>query len=204
MASLALTIKNVSTVLRPVGPHEARVYWFRRAVLVAVIVAIVVVLVLVFSGGSGKPAAKKPLPTPTQTTSTPPATQVAACHPSTLKLVLSTDKDIYTTGESPTLIGEFSNPAATACVLTANPSNETWTVKSGPDLVWSTSGCTKAGPSKALRIKAGGRTSVSIVWDGDRIGPNCAVGAVAQPGEYTLHATLDGVAAPEAVFHFTS
>src|SRR5580704_16135261 len=52
---LALTITNVSTVLRPVGPHDARVYWLRRAVVVVVIAVVVVLLVTTLSGGSGKP-----------------------------------------------------------------------------------------------------------------------------------------------------
>jgi hypothetical protein len=205
MRWLALTIMNVSTVLRPVGPRDARVYWFRRAVVIAVIVAVIVVLVAVLSGGSSKPNAGQPPPNPTQSTSTPPSTQVLACNLTTLKLVLSTDKDVYTVGETPTLIGEFSNPSATACLLTTSAATESWTIKSGTALVWSTKGCTKAGPRKQLRIEAGGRRQVSIVWNGDRNGPNCAIAAVAQPGTYTLHASLDGVTAPaQAVFHITS
>jgi hypothetical protein len=204
MGWLAPTIMNVSTVLRPVGPREARVYWFRRAVVIGLIVAVIIVLVVVLSGGSSKPTAKKPAPTPTQTTTSPPASAITACDPSTLKLVLSTDKDIYTLGETPTLVGEFSNPSATPCLLASSPSTQTWTVKSGTALVWTTKGCTTTGPTKQLRIKAGGRRQVSIVWDGDRNDSNCAVGAAAQAGTYTLHATLDGVSAPEAVFHITS
>jgi hypothetical protein len=195
---------NVSTVLRPVGPREARVYWFRRVVVVGVIVAVIIVVVVALSGGSSKPSAKKPPPNPTQTTSTPPATAIAACNPSTLKLVLSTDKDVYTVGETPTLVGEFSNPSATACLLASSPSTEIWTVKSGPALVWTNKGCTNADSTKQLRIEAGGRRQVSIVWDGDRNDSSCTVGAAAQAGTYTLHATLDGVSGPEAVFHFTS
>jgi hypothetical protein len=208
LGCLALTITFVSTVLRPVGPHEARVYWFRRAVVVAVIAAIVIVLVLVFSGGSGKPAAKTPRPTPS-TTSTPTTpvitpTALAACDPTAIKLVLSTDSDSYTSGQTAKLVGAFRNSAATACTLSRDPAGEVWTITSGTDTIWSTKGCASNSTAKQVTIKAGATKLVSIFWDGDRRDSACAVGAVAQPGEYVLSATLDGVKGQPAIFHVTS
>jgi hypothetical protein len=208
MGRLALTITNMSTVLRPVGPHEAWVYWVRRAVLVGVIVVILVVAIVVFAGGSpSKPRAKSPGPSPTVSTSTsttPATTQVSACDPSALKLVLSTNSDTYPAGQSPTLVGEFTNSASTACTVSIDPANDVWRITSGTDRIWTTKGCASKGTTKQLKLKPGGTKMVSIAWDGRRLTSGCDEGTVALPGEYVLRATLNGVKGQPAVFHITS
>jgi hypothetical protein len=210
------TITIMSTVLFPVGPHEPRVYWVRRAVVLVIVLVLIIVLVEIFSGGSGKAKANKDKPVahpststsaPATTTSSPPATtQVAECDPNSLKLVLSTDSDSYKSGQTAKLIGTFSNPSTAKCTLSVAPSQEIWIIKSGPPTVWTTQGCTASKPAKTVTIKAGGTKEVSIFWDGFRSAASgCANGPVATAGEYTLHATLDGVTAPKAaVFHITT
>jgi hypothetical protein len=200
----ALTIKIVSTVWRPVGPREPRVYWVRRAIVLAVLVLVVVVLVLALSGGSGNsPSAHGGSPPPTS----PPATTTettSACDPSLLTLVFSTDSDTYTSGETPKLVGVFSNPTTTACTLTSDPKTEIWTVKSGQDKIWTTKGCAKDTPVSQFTLKAGGTKTLSIFWNGHRLDPDCAVGDVALPGTYVLSGKLDGVKGQPAAFHITS
>jgi hypothetical protein len=206
---LARTITIVSAVLRPVGPLQGWVYWVRRAVVLGVIVAIVVVLVLVLSGGSSKPPATHhhtpPAPTTSASTS-PTATAVAACDPSVLKLVMSTGIDVYPTGQSPKLIATFTNSGTVSCTLDLRPSQQVWTVSSGADQIWATTGCTKAAGLKGKQetITAGGTKTVSAVWDGHRIDPGCAEGDVALPGTYHLHGTLAGVTGQPATFHISS
>jgi hypothetical protein len=208
LGGLALTITNVSTVLRPVGPHDARVYWLRRAVVIVVIAVVVVLLVTTLSGGSGKPAAAGPKPNPSKTSSSsPPATPpaVLACNLTTLKLVLSTSSDTYTSGQAPTLTGVFTNPGTAPCTLDITPAHETWRVTSGADQIWTTKGCSRStNKGTAVKIKAGGTKTVSTVWDGRRLDPGCTAGTVALPGTYHLHATLDGVKGQPATFHITS
>ena len=192
-------------MLRPVGPHRSRVYWLRRAWVLGLIVVVIVLLVELLSGGSSKPDAKTPpTPTTTPTPTTSSSAQVAACDPSTLTLVLSTDSDTYTSGQTPKLIGELSNPTTTTCTLSRSPANEIWTVKSGTDTVWSTKGCASTTPVKTTTLKAGATKTLSIFWDGHRINSDCSEGDVALAGEYTLHATLDGVKGKVAVFQITS
>jgi hypothetical protein len=202
--SAALTIRIVSTVWRPVGPHEPRVYWVRRTVVLVVLVVVVVVLALVLSGGSGKaPAAHGGTSPPTS----PPATTTAttsACDPSLLTLVLSTDSETYTSGQTAKLVGVFSNPGTTACTLASDPATEIWTVKSGSDKIWTTKGCAKNTPVQQLTIKAGGTKTLSVFWNGRRQDPDCAVGDVALPGTYVLSGKLDGVKGQPAAFHITS
>jgi hypothetical protein len=144
---------------------------------------------------------------PATTLSSAPVTaEVTACDPSALKLTLSTDSDTYKSGDSAILTGVFSNPATTACTLSIAPSQEIWTIKSGTPTVWTTHGCTSSKAPKQVTIKAGGVKHVSITWDGFRSAiSGCGNGPVATAGEYTLHATLDGVTAPKAaIFHITS
>jgi len=208
LAGLDLTIRIVSTVLWPVGPHEPRVYWIRRGVFLVVIVAIIVLVVSLLSGGGSNKPTSGPhsSPSPSTSTSSPPVTPpaVAACNPSVVTLVLSTSASGYTSGESATLIGAFSNPSTTPCRLTSTPSDETWTITSGSDHIWTTKGCASTLPAKTIKIKAGGTKSIQMVWDGHRLNSGCTAGSAALPGEYVLHATLDGVKGKPAVFHVTS
>jgi hypothetical protein len=198
----------VSTVLRPVGPRPPWVYWLRRAVIIGVILVLIVVLAEACSGGSSTPpaASKSPgaHPSSSASSATSSADAVAACDPTALKLVLSTDSDSYPAGQQPKLIGVFTNSSSSSCTLDVSPSTETWTVKSGSDTIWTTHGCTSSGAVKHTTIKAGGTKTRSTIWNGHRLDPDCATGAEALVGEYTLHATLDGVKGQIAVFHITS
>lgn len=195
----------MSTVWRPVGPRAPRVYWVRRAVLLGVIVVIVVAVIVALTAGSSAPSPSHPTTTPSTTpSSTPATTAVAACAPSELTLVLSTDSDSYPAGESAALIGVFSSSSSTACTISADPAEEVWTITSGADKIWTTKGCPAAGQAKTLTIKPGGTKRVTTEWNGRRRDASCTVGATALPGEYVLKATLDGIKGTPAVFHVTS
>jgi hypothetical protein len=201
------SITPMSTVLRPVGPRQPWLYWVRRLVLLAILVVVIVALAKACSGGgsSKQPDAKTPTTTP-QSSSPPPTTQVSACDPSVLELELSTDATSYASGSPVKLIGTFTNPGATDCTLQKYAATEFWTVKSGPVKIWTTKGCAPADAvAKEVTIKAGGTKKVSVTWPGYRTGSTpCSTGPVAEAGEYTAGATLDGVKAPKAaIFHIT-
>lgn len=196
----------MSTLWHPVGPLQARVYWIRRAVVLGVILVVILIIAEACSGGgSGSPGGGRPAASRHHTqTPQPSRTPVPACDPSTLKLKLSTDTETYTSGQAPKLIGVFSNPTSTSCRLEMSPSQEIWTVKSGTDKIWTTQGCASSQIAKQVKLRAGATKMISTFWDGHRLDPGCAEGAVAQPGEYTLSGTLDGVKGSVAVFHITS
>lgn len=193
----------MSTLLRPVGPREPRVYWVRRAALVVVVLIVIFVIAKACSGGGGGKPAAGPAPRPSVTpTHTKPA--VPACQADALTLKLSTDTTTYTVGQAPTLIGTFSNPTGTTCKLSRAASDEVWTVTSGPATVWTTQGCPPAqSVPKQLKIQAGATKVVNLQWDGHVRGSSCQDGAVAQAGTYVLHATLDGVKGTKSPFHIT-
>lgn len=192
----------MASVLHPVGPNPPRVYWVRRAVLVAILLVLTFAIVKACSGGSGKPSGS---PSP-HDSPTPTATHQAAapCDASVLTLTLSTDSPTYVAGQTPKFTGVFSNPTGTACKLTSTPSKEHWTVTSGSDTIWTTKGCPIGTAVKHVTIKAGGTFTKSIFWDGHRQDPQCAQGPVALPGTYVLNAKLNGVKGTPAVFHITS
>jgi len=191
----------VSTVLRPVGPLPPRVYWQRRAIpLGALFVVILIIAVSCSGGGSKKPGANAPNPS---TTNSPGATAALPCQTSQISLTLTSDKPTYVLGETPAFTGTFSNTSATACKLTFAPSNETWTVTSGTDQIWTTTGCTSSQIAETKTIRPGRTRSVSITWNGKRIAAGCKVGGDIANGTYVLNATLDGIKAPQPLpFHF--
>ena len=195
---------DARAVLHPVGPHEPRVYWTRRAVL---LLAAVVVLVLVSaygcSGGSAHPAASRGTPPPTASSTPSPtaSTGTAGCAKSDLSVVASTDASTYAAGVLPHLSVTIRTSGSVACELPAR--GISWEIVSGTDTVYTTAGCPPAArASFTLRPSHPARTG--RIWDRHRSLPGCtSPGAAAAPGTYQLWVTVDGVRSAVAVFHLT-
>jgi hypothetical protein len=120
---------------------------------------------------------------------------------------MSTDTTTYTVQQAPRLIGTFANPNGPTCRLARSAADEDWTVRSGTPTVWTTKGCSNGTKVPAsIKLPQGATKQVSIFWNGRLRTSSCVEGSYAQPGEYTLDATLDGVVAshPLAVFHIRS
>lgn len=202
----APTIRFVSTVLRPVGPHEPRVYWIRRAILLAIIAIVIIVVAAECSGGGGGNKGNHGAGQPSSPTTTPSSIKptVPPCSPVSLRLALSTDTTTYTSGQAPKLIGVFVNQSSTTCKLVRSARNEIWTVKSGPPTVWTTQGCPVSAVPKKMKIASGATKTISIFWNGRLRDSSCREGAVATAGTYVLNANLDGVSGKVAVFHIHS
>jgi hypothetical protein len=192
----------MSTVLSPIGPQPPRVYWMRRVFVLGLpLILIIVIAVSCAGGGSKSPSASTSgLSSPGSTTTSHSG---GACVPADLSATLSTSPTIYPVGQSPIFVGTITNMSTASCQLTTSPSNETWTVESGPDHFWTTGGCPRSKVASAKTLAAGASRKVSITWDGHRLLPGCKPGESASPGTYHLHATLDGVAAEQVTFHFT-
>ena len=197
-------------MLHPVGPHEPRVYWIRRGVLLGGLLVIILLVATTCGGGGGGGSTntgKKN--TGTQSPSTSPSstltkTTVEACDPANLELTVSTDTTTYTVQQAPKLIGTLGNPDGPTCKLARSADEEIWTVKSGTPTVWSTDGCpTETQIPKSIKLPAGSTKQVTIFWNAKLRTSSCVEGDYAQPGTYTLDATIDGVPAshPLAVFH---
>jgi hypothetical protein len=200
---------DVSSLLYPVGPLPPRVYWIRRGAVLALPLILILVIAVSCAGGSGKPAAHRntgpgPSTSPTDSSTANPNT---ACTPGQLSatIAVSAPGGDYQIGESPTFTATIKNVSAATCQLTTNPATELWRVYSGAAQWYTTgpkSGCTVTNAPVTTSLVSGDTHTVSVQWDGQRLGPGCTHGEQAQVGTYVVRATLDGVKAQSAVFHF--
>jgi hypothetical protein len=191
-------------VVHPIGPLPPRVYWTRRAVLLAALALIIVVIAVSCSGGSGGGNAA---PTPTRTRSpgaTTPTVALLACSRDQLDVTAETDADKYAAGTLPRLTVVVSNTGATACTLTESPRTRSWTIVSGPDQVWTTAGCPAPATAQSRTLAPGKSVRRTIVWNRHRSGKKCTTSTVeAAPGTYQLTVTVNGLTSGTAVFHLT-
>jgi hypothetical protein len=189
----------MSSLLSPIGPRPARVYWIRRLAVLAVPLIVIIAVAVSCSGGGGSPSAGSSGPS----SSSPPSGNATVCAAGDLSAVLTTSETVYDTGQSPVFTGKLTNTSTAACKLTTSPSDEDWTVTSGADRFWTTAGCPRSDLASTKTLAAGASREVTITWDGRRLEPGCAPGDPAAPGTYHLHAKLDGVSAEQVTFHFT-
>jgi hypothetical protein len=191
-------------VLHPVGPLPPRVYWTRRLVVLALLVVVVAAVALSCSGGSGKARRTATTPRPTSSASTTPTVSALACTRSQLAVTAGTDAATYSAGTLPRLRISIRNTGSTACTLTESPSTRSWTIVSGADQVWSTTGCATAHNATQTTVAAGASVRHTFVWNRHRSGKRCATSTVvAGPGTYQLTVTVNGITSAPAVFHLT-
>jgi len=194
-------------VLHPVGPHEPRVYWTRRAVLLGSLL-LVLILVVAYGcsgGGSHPTAASRPRtsPSPTRTPSpTPSASAVAAaCTAAQLSVAASTDAATYPAGVLPHLTATLRASGTTGCQVAASALR--WEIVSGSDTVYTTAGC-QATSRTSYTVRPNHPVRIGRIWDRHRSIAGCASpGTSAGSGTYQLRVTVDGVRSPIAVFHLT-
>lgn len=194
---------DAHAVLHPVGPHEPRVYWIRRATL---LLAVVLVLVLLTaygcSGGNGHPAASpRTTPSPSATPTPSASKGPAACAERNLTVVASTDATTYPAGVLPHLSVTIRTGGSAPCELPARAIR--WEIVSGTDTVYTTAGC-PPGNGAAFTLRPGHPARTGRIWDRHRSLPGCATpGSAATAGTYQLRVTVDGVQSAVAVFHLT-
>lgn len=197
-----------SAVLRPVGPREPRVYWIRRALVLAVPVLVIALLAYGCSGRApGRPSPSASGRTAASSSPPPSAAAVGACSATDLVVSASTDAVRYSAGVAPQLKVTIRTKRAAGCVLTAGAGASTWAVYSGSDLVWTTAQCpVPVGRTAAARLDPAHPVARVAIWDRRRSVKGCSAAgrAAAQPGTYQLFVTVDGVKAGPAVFHLTS
>jgi hypothetical protein len=203
----------MSGVARPRGPLSARVYWTRRAFVLAVAFLLVFGIARVLGGGSdgksgaGDTAAQvagdRITTRTTITSNTPTAKPVkkkkkpvlaqpdGSCDPADIKVearVLREAND-----------GQIRIPLA----LTGTSAACTWTVSSrslvvkiisGNDRIWSSQQCPRPLPESAVVVRSAVATKVMLVWNGRRSDPDCtsASAGFALPGSYHVVAAALG------------
>lgn len=161
----------MSTIMNPVGPQPASVYWRRRLVVgLGLLAVIVIILLIIFQPGRGEdPAASAPPTEPVETPSSSPDAEVAACDPLDILLEPVTDKNTYAAGEQPLISIRVTNESATACAVNLGSTQQELRITSGSDNIWSSRDC-QTEPVDAVRtLEAGASVDLpAIPWDRTR------------------------------------
>lgn len=203
----------MSSLLNPVGPEPASVYWRRRIV---VVLGILVVLALLWwlvspGGGSSAPASSSASPTalptltsspsPTGSASASPAVSGAPCLDTDMEVTVTMQQQAFALGTPVEFVMKISNNGTAACVRDIGPAANTFTVTSGGFDVWSSDACTAAGESQEEEIPPGEAYAVKGTWDGTVTANGCGVSATpAEAGAYQVEATNGSVTSEPVSF----
>lgn len=213
----------MNTVLRPVGPQPARVYWVRRLVVVGVALLVVVVVVLLSSLGRGDaPVAAagdeqvssgedEGAPTEDDDAATgadgagadegDAGGQPDVCQPAGLTTTLVADAATYPAGSTPTFTMTLTNSSDAACTVDAGGSSQSLVITSGADRIWSSADCPADSGERMLLMAPGAQEVVQVAWPRVRSDEQCST-ELPEPraGTYTALAVVAGAQSAPVVF----
>jgi hypothetical protein len=219
----------MSNLTRPHGRLPARVYWFRRAMVVLTALALVFAIGRLLNGsGSGTPestarvTAGSPSPTPTPGVVGPlpvPATgatgrPAAAGTPTVLAAPTGpcAVDDITVTPTVPhpvaasrvALVLELTG-LQPACTFAVTSRSLVAKITSGPDRIWSTQDCPGAIRTATVVVRSATPTRVTVPWSGRRSDDECSRSTPwALPGYYHVTAAVIGSEPGEAQFRLVT
>lgn len=210
----------MSSVSHPKGRLPARVYWFRRALVLGVPLVMIFALAQLFGGnGSDGPAAEqavaaaneqaKPAATPTygpvavpttaakkRSKGKQPARPVLAapdgeCLPSEVGVSPLVKKAFA--GREVTLAMRLTGTRA-ACTYDVSADSLVVRISSGKDAIWSSQHCPKAIPRREVIVRSSTPVTVPVTWSGQRSDDTgCSVSNPwARPGFYHVVAAALG------------
>ncbi|MEA5053509.1 MAG: hypothetical protein VB093_08715 [Propionicimonas sp.] len=210
----------MGSLLHPVGPEQARVYWYRRALVLLVALALVAALLWWLwpktpgpvsavppASGSTPPASDTPAPAPSGSgspaTSTPavpassPPTSTApaapqACDPGSVQLSVAGFEKVKVSGKQVFALA-VANSGKSSCILDLTAKNYSLTVTSGSDRIWTTDHCAKWVPAKKLTLKPETAYEFEISWPLQRSKKDCKLTKdQLKAGTYVAKATFAG------------
>jgi hypothetical protein len=194
----------MSSLLNPVGPEPASVYWRRRIVVIlGVLVALALVWWLISPGGSSAPTSAStspPTASPSLSGSPSPAVSGAPCLDDDVAVTVSMTQQSYPVGTPVEFVMKIGNNGTAPCSRDVGPAANTFTIKSGGFDVWSSDACTEAGESQVEEIPAGEAFAVKGTWDSTVTANGCASPTAAQAGAYQVEATNGDVSSTPLSF----
>lgn len=204
----------MSTVLRPVGPQPARVYWIRRLLLLLAIVVVAAVVWAIVVGGSGGPegAAATTDDEPAVTEGGDGGEGEAAddggtpttCDPAALTLTLTTDTRTYPAGTQPVFTVGVTNTGGSSCTVDVAAAQREIVITSGEDRIWSSLDCPEDSTESLQLLEAGARAEPTVTWPRIRSAEGCTAGLPEpRPGTYSAVVTMLGATSAAAVFDLT-
>ena len=191
----------MSSLLNPVGPEPASVYWRRRiVVIIGVLVVLLLLWWLISPGGSTPTASTSPTPLPTLATSSPtasaspsPSTSAVSgvsCQDFDIAVTVSSEQTSFTLGSPVSFILKITNNGTVPCSRDVGPGANTFVITSGGFDVWSSDACSPSSESQVEEIPAGEAYAVKGTWDGTVTANGCGASATAaQAGAYQVEAT---------------
>lgn len=219
----------MSSVTRPKGRLPARVYWFRRGMVLFVASALVVAIAQLLGGNgtdprastpaqTAAPAAAKPTPTtpvgpiavptlaPKKGTASVAPRSLAApdgpCLASEVGVTPVIDKAFAGRGVNIALRLSSTRPA---CTFSVSAKTLAVRISSGKDPIWSSQQCPKAIPARQVIARSSTPTMVNIRWNGQRSDDDCLVSNPwARPGFYHVVAAALGSEPTDVQFELQS
>lgn len=216
------------SVTRTRGRLPARVYWFRRILVLAIACGLVFGIGRLLggvSGGSPKPAAQpasaaeSPTGTPTAlstadaaTSSLPTAPKKARtpaplamptgpCQDNDVRVKPAMQGNAYA-GSDVRLTLELSTIESAACNWEVSADTLAVKLTSGSDRIWSTQDCRTAVPAQTLVLRSRQATMLDLTWSGRRSDADCSrTTQWAEPGYYYVEAAAMGADPASQQFH---
>ncbi|MFL6154739.1 MAG: hypothetical protein ACJ72D_01520 [Marmoricola sp.] len=217
----------MTTTRRPVRRLPARVYWFRRALVLGSLLAVVFAFSHLLGGGGGDGAATqtaanlgkatpganagplgpRPVTVPTATaTGTPPAAALAQPDgPCALDDITVTPVMGDTAaGTSVNLVLQLSG-VQPACTFKLSSHTLVAKVTRWGDRIWSSQQCPGSVPKQTVVVRSAQPTTVQVSWNGHRSDDTCSRSTRwAPPASYRLIAAVVGSEPSDAVFRLTT
>lgn len=214
---------------RPGGvPRRPSPAVYRRRRLVAGILVLAVLVGLGFavaagvralSGGKETASAESTVPVPMLTTpAAGPAASAPAegkdagaptekpsattlCPAGSVKVLASTDAEVYPAGATPVLTLTVTNTGESDCEINVGTSQMEFLVTSGSDRIFSSVDCQDGAQDLVKKVKAGASETANFPWNRNRSAPGCAaVASNPNPGYYIFTARLGESSSEKAVF----
>lgn len=205
------------SVSRPRGPLPARVYWFRRLLLLGLVFGLVFGLSRLFGGGgdvSPDPAAQPAAgvatgdatpsatstadaaptsPTkPPKKTRTPLAMPTGPCQDSDVRVLPSLEEEAFL-GTDVRLTLRLSTYQSPACTWQVSSDTVAVRLTSGSDRIWSSQDCPSAVPTEDVVLRDRKVTLVDVLWSGRRSDSDCSrLTDWAEAGYYHVSAAAMG------------
>lgn len=218
--------RGMSNQARPRRRLPARVYWFRRAMVLLTALALVFAIGRLLNGsGSGSPestarvTAGSPSPTPTTglvgplpvgasgSTGRPVVTPTVLAAPTgpcaVDEITVAPTVPHPVAGGRVALVLELTG-IKPACTFTVSSRSIVAKVTSGKDRIWTTQDCPRAIRAASVVVRSGAPTPVTVTWSGRRSDDECSRSADwALPGYYHLTAAVIGSEPGDAQFRLT-
>ncbi len=219
----------MTNVTRPRGRLPARVYWFRRSLVILTLLGLVVAVVHLAGGSGGKaPAARaritaeKTTPTPTPTPAVRPATvtgpgsRTATGTPPSAGLAQPNGacavSDITVTPVVGTQLAGRTVPLALqltgiqpACTFAVSAATIVAKITQGQNRIWSSQDCPTSVHAASVVVRSGAPTTVTLSWSGRASDATCSRSTNwALPGSYSIEAAAIGSTPTTGTFPLTS